>query len=99
MKYLKVRWLHSDPNDPIWLYSEIDSNRWEIRKVELFADGRAAFAGPDRASEDPRCLLSIEPLPDSREIASDPQFLVTEISKSEFEEVWETNAMQIAGVS
>ncbi len=44
MKYIKVKWLHSHPDEPVLLYSELDKDRWETRKVEVFADGRIGFA-------------------------------------------------------
>jgi hypothetical protein len=43
MKYVKVRWNHALPNEPVVLYSELDDQMWETRKVEVYADGRADF--------------------------------------------------------
>jgi hypothetical protein len=34
MKYLKVVWVHDLPGEPVLLYSEVDDEGWEIRKVE-----------------------------------------------------------------
>lgn len=41
---ISVQWLHSNPNYPIELLSELDNERNEVRKVEIFADGRMQFA-------------------------------------------------------
>jgi hypothetical protein len=90
MKYIKVKWLHSNPDEPVLLYSELDKDRWETRKVEIFADGRIGFASATEATPSTRTKLSIEPLPTFDEIAGDPQFQPGEITKDEFEEVWST---------
>ncbi len=44
MRYLRVQWLHSHPDEPVTLYSELDDEGWEVRKVEIFADGHIGFA-------------------------------------------------------
>ena len=44
MSYIKVRWVHEDPRSPVWLISELDGERWETRKVEIFADGSKGYA-------------------------------------------------------
>jgi hypothetical protein len=90
MHYIKVRWLHSHADEPILLYSELDQDGWETRKVEVFADGRIGYASATEATPSTRTKLSIEPLPPLDEIASDPQFQPVEITKDEFEEVWST---------
>jgi hypothetical protein len=45
MIYIKVKWSHSFPDEPILLYSELDRERCEIRKVEAFPGGRMGYAG------------------------------------------------------
>ena len=86
MIYIKVKWLHSFSDEPVWLYSELDDQRWEIRKVYIYADGRAEYAGPNGNNGSTK--LGIEPVPSFEEIASDPQFLPEEIPTDEFERVW-----------
>lgn len=86
-EYLKVRWLHSDPQYPVLLFSEIDRNRHELRKVEVFADGRLGFAAEDWSTGDTALGEVPVPLPD--EISADPQFLVESTSSAEFETLWE----------
>jgi len=46
MTYLKVKWIHSHPDAPVLLYSELDRERWEVRKVEVFRDGSLGLCGP-----------------------------------------------------
>jgi hypothetical protein len=86
MTYLKVKWNHSFPNEPALLYSELDRDRWEIRKVEVFPGGSMGYAGPDGAVEGTN--LGVEPVPSVEEIAADPEFEPEVISKAEFEKVW-----------
>lgn len=86
MEYLKVLWKHSHADEPVWLYSEINNERWETRKVEVFRDGSTGYADGIEAKGGSK--LSIEPLPSAAEIAEDPQFVPSVISKDEFEKVW-----------
>ncbi len=88
MKYIKVRWLHTDSAYPIDLFSELDEERWERRKVDVFANGTLVYAGPGVFSETPMCDLGEEPVPHLDEIAADPEFEPEEISKDEFELIW-----------
>jgi Domain of unknown function (DUF6881) len=86
MKYIKVKWIHSLPDEPVWLYSELNDDQWETRKVELFADGTKGYANHSETCGTTK--LSIEPLPSLEDIASDPQFVPEIITRQEFEDVW-----------
>jgi hypothetical protein len=86
MTYLKVKWKHSNPEEPIWLYSELDDSRWEVRKIEIFPDGHYGFASATEASTDTG--LGEVPVPPIGEIAAIPEFEPEAISKEEFEKVW-----------
>lgn len=86
MKYVKVKWLHTSADYPVLLYSELTADRWELRKVELYADGRMGFA--DREEQSGSTELGIEPLPPLEQIAADPEFEPAIISAEEFESVW-----------
>ncbi|MCP4305661.1 MAG: hypothetical protein GY788_12430 [bacterium] len=87
MKYIKVKWIHEFENEPVLLFSEIDTERWEKRKVEVYANGHMDFA--DTKQETGKTFLGLEPLPSLEQIASDPQFQPVAISEAEFEDVWE----------
>ena len=69
------------------MISELDANRWETRKVEIFADGSKGYAR--RGEEAGGTALGQLPVPPLQEIASDPQFLPEEITKDEFEAIWD----------
>lgn len=68
------------------LYSELDDERYETRKVEVFDDGHMEWADPSRESA--TTGLGEVPVPDLAEIGADPQFVPLEISAEEFEAVW-----------
>jgi hypothetical protein len=87
MKYLKVEWVHEFMNEPMLICSEIDEHRNEIRKIEMFRDGRVGYANNE--IEYGGSALSEWPLPEIDEIALDDQFKPTEISKEYFEKIWE----------
>jgi hypothetical protein len=86
MKYIRVDWRQSNPKYPAVLYSELDDAGWEVRKVEVFEDGRCGYASKTENAGGSQ--LGIEPLPPLGEIAADPQFVPAEITRNEFEEVW-----------
>ncbi|WP_328516716.1 DUF6881 domain-containing protein [Ralstonia pseudosolanacearum] len=83
---MRVNWIHQFPTEPVCIYSEMNSDHWETRKVEVYADGRMGFSdGTTSACES---MLSTEPLPTLQEIAADPQFIPVEIGQEEFERIW-----------
>lgn len=84
--YVYCRWVHDFPDEPVDLYSELDGDRYELRKVYLFRDGRGEAAGP--GLEMGSTFLSSEPYPPLEEIAADPQFEPREIAQDEFEALW-----------
>jgi hypothetical protein len=88
MKYLMVDWLHNFSDEPIKIYSEIDEQRNEVRKIELFRDGKIGYA--TETVEFGGCGLSECPIPEIEEIATNPQFKPIEITREEFEEVWQS---------
>jgi hypothetical protein len=86
MKYILVKWNHSLLDEPVLLYSELDKERWERRKVEVFSDGRISYAESSKSIGYTR--LAFLPIPELDKISVDKQFETTEITKDEFEEVW-----------
>jgi hypothetical protein len=86
MTYMKVKWSHSSSDYPVLLYSELDADRWEKRKVEIYADGRADFAGQNEQTG--KTELGIVPVPDIEDIAAQPEFEPATISAQEFEAAW-----------
>lgn len=88
--YLKVRWIHDFPDEPVELYSELAPDRYEVRKVEVFRDGRRVRA--DENTTAGGTMLGVVPVPGIDEIAEDRQFEPSGISREEFERVWQSAA-------
>lgn len=91
MSYIRVRWIGADYDMPVLILSELDAERWETRKLEIFADGSQGYAAHGVSSGS--TILSLEPLPSVAEIASDPQFRIEEITEQEFEAIWRQRDM------
>jgi len=87
VRYVRVEWHHEKADEPVVLYSEIDPEGWERRKVDAYADGRLDFA--DDLHEVGTTWLSDQPHDLSvEEIDAMPEFSATEISRDDFEMVW-----------
>jgi hypothetical protein len=86
MTYLKVLWKHSFPDEPRWLYSQLDDQRWERRKIDIFPDGRWGFA--DEHQEVGGTGLGELATPTIEDLNADPEFEAVEISREEFEALW-----------
>jgi hypothetical protein len=86
LQHLRISWHHDDPRDPIALYSELDPRRHEVRKVEVFRDGRLGYACG--AFEHGGSRIAKMAMPHVAEIAADPQFQPVEITAQEFEAMW-----------
>lgn len=84
--YICVRWLHSSPDDLVDLWSELDADREEIRKVEIWFVGRVGYA--TNAEEVGGTRLGELPVPPLNEINLDPQFQAEAITKASFETCW-----------
>ncbi|TCP53394.1 hypothetical protein EV586_106143 [Tumebacillus sp. BK434] len=90
MEYLKCEWIHDDADEPILIYSEMDDERYEVRKIEFYRDGRYGYAYEDVEVGGVGVGLGEVPVPTIEEIAEDEfgHFVPMLISKDEFEEVW-----------
>jgi hypothetical protein len=84
--HIRVRWLHSSPDDPIDFWSELDIDREEVRKVEIWADGRVGYAS--YAGEVGGTRLGEIAVPSLNEINLDPQFQAEAVAKADFESRW-----------
>lgn len=86
---MRVRWRHDNPDCPIWLYSELDDDGWESRKVDVYADGHQDYAGP---GEEHGIGLGPEPIPPIEEMAPQAEFEPEAIDQAAFERVWAARA-------
>ena len=83
-QYIKVEWIHDHPDEPVVLYSELDEDRWEVRKVEFYADGKLDGADAERSSGTTR--LGELPVPPLNELTN--EFVPQVIDAAEFERIW-----------
>ncbi len=88
--YIAVEWIHEVPaeeTEPVMLYSELDDDRWETRKVEVWADGSTGWADADHSINSG---LGEARTPSIDDIAALGPFRPREITAAEFEDVWRT---------
>jgi hypothetical protein len=86
MNYISIDWKHNFADEPIKIFSEVDSQGWEKRKIEIFPDDSVAFASLESYFGD--SYLSEAQLPSLSEINSDPQFQGEKIDSAEFGRLW-----------
>ncbi|MBE1532977.1 DUF6881 domain-containing protein [Actinomadura algeriensis] len=84
--YLRVEWFHDFGEEPVDIYSEVGEDGYELRKVEVFRDGRLQYT--DGLREAGGTMLSESPVGTVAEIAAQGGFQPHEISEQEFEETW-----------
>ncbi|MFE3524939.1 DUF6881 domain-containing protein [Streptomyces sp. NPDC059161] len=49
--YVKMRWEHEFAQEPVELFSELDDDRYEVSKVEVYRDGRLDWADAGRDTD------------------------------------------------
>jgi len=86
MTYLLVKWKHSYPDEPSVLYSELDDQRMQRRKIDIYPDGRWGFA--DAQEEVGGSGLGDAPTPSVEQLNANPEYEAMEIDKEEFERLW-----------
>lgn len=84
--YFRVLWHHDHNDEPVDLWSEIDEQRYETRKLEIFVDGRVGWAGPGEGAFD--SMLGDQPAPPVEEINKDSGFAAKAVSQDAFEAMW-----------
>ncbi|MEL6718922.1 MAG: hypothetical protein AAFO82_22640 [Bacteroidota bacterium] len=95
MEYIKIKWEHSYECEPTLIYSELDSDRYEIRKIEIYPNGDIGYASEYINTKE--TSLGEEPFPEvdiynklNKEVDDEwDEFLEAEvIEKSQFEDIW-----------
>jgi len=87
MKYIRLKWNHTNPDEPVWLFSEVDADGKEVRKIECFRNGFCDVAN-DKVSSGTARTHDPAATRLSALARRDPEFVPVEITKEEFEEVW-----------
>jgi hypothetical protein len=85
--YMVIKPRGRDVSEPV-TYIELDEDRGEVRKVDVFSDGRVTAASGKGSTGTTR--LAELPAPTMSELATSSELVVTEISRAEFEEIWDT---------
>ncbi len=87
MKYEVLIWKHDFEDEPVVIYSELDGKRFEVRKVEVFKDGKFNWSTGDSGTGN--CRLGVYSIPPLEEVNSNSKFESNEIPQDEFEVIWE----------
>ncbi len=90
--YERLEWIHDHEDQPRFIYSELDDERYETRKIEVFEDGRIVKVSEDRP-ERGSTGLAVLPVPSVDEVNAirEEEFHAEEISSAEFEDLWESS--------
>jgi hypothetical protein len=86
LQYIKCIWFHNSSEYPILLYSELDEERYESRKIEIYRNHRIGYATIDTKHNGTE--LGEAPVPETEEINRDIEFYAVQITREEFEIVW-----------
>ena len=85
-RYLHIHWKKPGPGEPSHSFSELDNERLELRKVDIFPNGTRGFA--EGEEEHGGSILGSLPVPPLAELAGDPAFEASEIKVEEFQRQW-----------
>lgn len=82
MRYIDVLWHIDDDEEPYRLISEIGLDNFEVRKIDLFRNGKVGFASKDTNTSN--TMLGTVEVPTLEEINTDDEFDGKHISAAEF---------------
>lgn len=82
-----LKWFHDFVNEPCIIYSEIDTQRYEVRKVEVYKNETVRKYG-ENISDSQMELGDAAFSQNLDEINRDRQFYAKYITKEEFESIW-----------
>lgn len=85
MKYYRCEWNYPSLDEPRFLLCELNESGMEVRKIEIYRDGRKGYATLGESCGSTR--LRGHPIAEY-EMESDAQFQARTISRMEFEDVW-----------
>ncbi len=87
MRYLLAEWTHQEEDEPYLIYSEMDEERRETRRVEFYRNGITFSYGGERGNEG---ALRQQPFPEDLRDLHTPEgeLSAREISPGLFYEIW-----------
>lgn len=87
MRYFSSIWIHDNIEDPILFASEVGDDQYEIRKIEIWIDGRVGWADTSNHSANTR--LGKAEVPSTNEINQGKEFIAKDITNIDFDRFWE----------
>ncbi len=93
MYYMKVKCNVLDSDEVTEIWSEVNEENDEVRKIEWFLGKPAQVTSINLFTFD--TSLSLEPLPSIEEINADPEFEAVLIDKDQFELAWEESCRNL----
>jgi hypothetical protein len=85
-RYQKVLWRHEYSDDPVVIYSEIDDDNRETRRVEEYRDGQLEYASSSLGSGTTR--IADQPMASLEAMNAKPDFSASSIDAAQFDDVW-----------
>ncbi|MFE3442186.1 DUF6881 domain-containing protein [Nocardia sp. NPDC059180] len=85
-RYIRIDRSDDSTTGPVTIFSEIDEDGYENRRVEVFRDGSSDFAGGLMEGE--TTILNDEPIPTVSEISQRPGVTAIEITLEDFQRAW-----------
>ncbi len=95
MEWIKISWQHEHLIEPFEIYMELNSLRFDIRKIELYKDGSFGYAHDNVEFNGTK--LNEQPFPSIEEYNIDGALFEKEwneklfakrITENEFEKIW-----------
>ena len=83
MKYILVEWEHELEDEPYQIYSELDGDRRETRRVEFYRSGVTFSCGAERGNEG-----ALTVMPENPPKPEEGEQTRREISPGLFYEIW-----------
>lgn len=88
----KVEWRQDNKDYPCLIYAELNSERFELRKIEIYPDGKN-YQVSSNVKVDGPTKISVEAWPALQQIAKDEEFIISSITKQDFEVEWMKNSL------
>ena len=90
--YELLEWIHDHEDEPCLIFSELDDERYETRKIEVFKDGRMVKVSEDNPARG-STGLAVLPVPSIEETnaITEEKLHAQEISAAEFEDLWNSS--------
>lgn len=88
MKYVHIKWNHELLDAPTDVYAELDGNRMEVRKIEIYNDHNIGFAMEGGRSSG-NTSLRPTPVPLVSVLNQDPKAMARDMDWHEFDDLWE----------